>query len=151
MDVKLCPGCGAEYYAHVSDCADCGVPLVDPNSGELAGPDAELGGPTVAIRESSISQLKEFREVLEGSGIASCISASPGCKSGGCGTSSLLMVAEAHVVAANTRLEQHYLECHPEAAILPAEHDEHACPACGFEAAPDTRECPDCGLALALD
>ena len=29
-DVKYCPECNAEYYPHIIDCADCGVPLKTP-------------------------------------------------------------------------------------------------------------------------
>lgn len=154
MQVKVCPSCGTEYFAHVAECADCHVPLKLP---EEAARDMEeepsvsngVGADAVPIREGILSWLKELRVVLEGKGIPSGINTSnEGCSPGGCGTTAILFVSKEHVEVANTLLEQYYIDTHHEMDEGMGPHGEDICPACGSHTGTDAKECPDCGLAL---
>ena len=152
MDIRVCPSCGAEYFAHVADCADCGTALMLPEEldrldAERDGFMRESGGKIVAIKEGETSLVKELSHVLKGSGIKSFVNLAPGCSSGSCCTSSVLLVAESDAEMAAQCLHSHHLKTNPEAADL-QEYSDDSCPACGHAAGPDEAECPDCGLAL---
>lgn len=152
MQTKICTGCGAEYFAHVDECIDCHLPLKLPEeleaekSQEAEGEASDMS----PIREGAGPWLKELREVLKDKGIYSCISLSPGCKPGACGSSSLLFVANSDLAKADVVLNEHYIKTHPE-ALESINVDDDSCPACGHPAGADARECPDCGLALSFE
>ena len=146
MQTKICTGCGAEYFAHVDECIDCHLPLKFHEELESQGRGGEAGDMS-PLREGAGPWLKELREVLREKGVYSCISLSPGCKPGACGSSSLLFVDNNDIAKADIYLNEHYIKTHPE-ALESISVDDDSCPACGHPAGADARECPDCGLAL---
>ena len=155
MQTKLCPQCGAEYYDHVNECIDCHVELKSSEEIEKEKREAQQflddsEGAAFVIREGETCMLKEMRTLLLKNGIPNILSLSPGCKPGGCSTTSLLFVSERDGEKAEKILHEHYLRTHPEAAAELL-GPEDACPACGFQAGAAAEECPDCGLVLAGD
>ena len=156
MNVKLCPECGSEYFAHVIDCAECKVTLVTSVEIERERAEeerfaGEVGKDAVAVIEGRVPLLKELRKALLGKGITSFINLSPGCKPGGCNSTSLLFVARKSAEAAVSCIKKHQGEELSESMDCEEEMDDENCPACGFEAGAKTKECPDCGLALVFD
>jgi len=146
MDVKVCPGCGAEYFAHITDCADCKVPLKSPE--EMNRHETATGGDFLPVREGGVPWLKELREELKKNGLVSHIDLKPDCSPASCNVSGVLLVCENDIERAKELLEEYFLQSHPEMANhLDVDH-ESQCPACGHHAGPDDRECADCGLAL---
>lgn len=153
MQTKICPNCGAEYFAHVTECADCGGELKTP--GEIKQAEAEkerflksADGEAVAIREGGKDWLKELRNVLLDSGISSYISLSPGCAPGSCNSTCLLLVTRESAGLADSIIRGHYKKTHPEMNAHEEFADLERCPACGHHAGADAAECPDCGLVL---
>ncbi|MEP9412378.1 MAG: hypothetical protein HRF42_13460 [Candidatus Brocadia sp.] len=82
--IKLCPECGLEYYTHVSECADCGIPLkISEEIGKKGNnkPDvtAHLHDEWVAIMEEGKEGIRELSDLLSGNGgISSKIALAPG-------------------------------------------------------------------------
>ena len=67
--IKLCPECGSEYYAHISACADCGVPLEMPEEiGKKNDnkPDvvAHIHDQWVAIQEKKKKKVQERQKIV---------------------------------------------------------------------------------------
>ena len=153
MDVKLCPQCGAEYFAHITECAECKVPLQRPEEleRERAGFVSEVGEDAVPIMEAKMSELKEVRRLLDKEGIKSYINHSSGCKPGGCNSTSVLFVGKGNAEAAVSFLQKHFAPNNPEHSDHEEDITEDQCPACGFHAGVDAIECPDCGLALVFN
>ena len=158
MKTKLCPQCNTEYFSHIEECADCRVPLKDSHEIEKEDLEKErfysgAGGEIVPVKEGSGPWLKELRLVLFDAGIESCISLSPGCKPGNCGSSSLLFIAKKDYEVAEKCMKDYYLSTHPESSDLNdlSDENEDNCPACGHHAPHGVEECPDCGLALVFD
>lgn len=150
---KLCPECGSEYYAHISECADCGVPLKMPEEIEKKRdnkPDvtAHLHGEWIAIREEGKEVIRELSEVLSRKGISSQIALAPGCSTGKCGCRYLLLVAKRDVHAAHDCIEEFHTQMYPEIKTAQEWESQGKCLACGYSVSPDTKECPDCGLVL---
>lgn len=153
MDVKVCQQCGSEYFAHITDCADCNVPLKRPEELESERSEfiSDAGEDAVPLMDGKIQELKELRRLLEKEGIKSYISHAPGCKPGGCNSTSLLFVAGCNADAAISRIQRHYDDKNPDYSAHEEEIGEDQCPACGFHAGAEARQCPDCGLALIFD
>jgi hypothetical protein len=73
----ICPDCKCEYIRGVTQCADCGVPLVD--SLDSSGPDVLQGPGIVAIWAGSDSGERELvKNALEKAGIPVTGQESPG-------------------------------------------------------------------------
>ncbi|MBE9504912.1 MAG: hypothetical protein IME96_12130 [Proteobacteria bacterium] len=153
MDVKLCPQCGAEYFAHITECAECKVPLQRPEELERARAEfvSEVGEDAAPLMEGKMAELKELRRLLEKEGIKTYINHASGCKPGGCNSTSLLFVAKSNAEAAVSFLQKHFAHNNPEPSGHEEDISEDQCPACGFHAGVDAMECPDCGLVLAFN
>ncbi len=154
MDVKICPQCNSEYFAHIESCGECHVSLVFPGELETATSEEEhlLDGSVevVVLREGTGPWLKELRQVLREKKIAAHISLSPGCSPGGCNTECILVVAKSDTERADGIIHEHFKKTHPELASQ-EEGGEDQCPACGHSVTAEDRECPDCGLSLAFE
>lgn len=152
-NIKLCPECGSEYYAHISACADCGVPLKIPEEIEKKRdmkPDVATHLPDewVAIREEGKEGIRELSGLLSRNGIPSQIALAPGCSTGKCGCRYLLIVAKSEATAAHNCIEEFHTQKYPEIKTSQEWELQGRCPACGYCVSPDTKECPDCGLLL---
>ncbi len=155
MQVKRCPSCGGEFFASVTECADCEVPLVLPEEYgrrkiSAAGSLDPAAG-TVAVREGQKEWIEELADVLNGSGIACRMALAPGCTPGGCGTTYRLLVMEEDYQAAVAVVETYYRDMYPELAEAQAGMSEGACPACGHKAGMEATICPECGLVLVIE
>lgn len=154
--IKLCPKCGSEYYAHISVCADCGVPLIMPEEVEKERnkkPDtaAPLHDEWVAIREEGKEGIRELSDVLSRNGIFYKIVLAPGCSTGKCGCRYLLLTAKGDALAAHDCIEEFHTQKYPEIKTSQEWELQGKCPACGYSVSPDTEECPDCGLLLIIE
>lgn len=148
-DVKLCPECGAEYFAHVNECRGCGVELKHPEEIEKQGfvpesnPDAQL----VCIDMGSYHKEAELAGVLKGLGVeeAQVLKAGSG---GGCSSDGYGLFVPQDVAEKSARaVEEYWLKLHPEIKEAEDQMAEGRCPACGAECGSYT-ECPECGLFL---
>lgn len=152
-NIKLCPKCGSEYYAHVSECADCGIPLKMLEEFEKKRdnkPDvtAHLHDEWVAIREEGKEGIRELSDLLSRNGISSKIALAPGCSTGKRGCRYLLLVAKRDVHDAHDCIEEFHTQKYPEIKTSQEWELQGKCPACGYSVSPDTKECPDCCLLL---
>ncbi len=152
-NIKLCPQCGSEYYAHISTCADCGVPLKLPEEIEAERekkPDvaAPPHDEWVAIREEGPEVIRELSDLLTRSGISWRVVLAPGCGTGKCGCRYILLTAKNHARAAHDCIEEFHTQQYPEIKTAQEWEAQGKCPACGYSVGPDAKECPDCGLAL---
>lgn len=150
-DVKICPECGAEYYAHVDMCRGCDVALVFPGQAPQKRAADAGDSPLVCIEESSPERLGELIGALMAVGIEGKVlkmTAKGGCGGGGTG----LFVPEALAKEAVTAIDEYWLNKHPELKEMEDMLNSGQCPACGADIKVTTsgfvQECPDCGLNL---
>ncbi len=151
--IKLCPKCGSEYYAHILECADCGVPLKMPeeigkkgeNKSDITAP---LHDEWIAIREEGKEGIRELSDLLSRNGISSKVALAPGCSTGKCGCRYLLLAPKGKARAAHDCIEEFFIQKHPEIKTSQEWESQGKCPACGYSLSPNTKECPDCGLLL---
>lgn len=157
MQTKICPECGAEYFARIAECADCEVPLVapEPQAPPMSRRGAEVplvdAEPMVSVREGSRDWIEELRDELEGRGISCGISLAPGCKAGTCGEVYHLRVPASRGDEAGRAVEAYLAKVHPELEEAQKLAAEGKCPACGHPVDATARTCPDCGLVLFLE
>ena len=152
---KICPVCGTEYLPHIEKCADCGAVLLLPE--ELIKAQEEkkwLMEKTVekeaVVREGDLNWLSELHAVLIDAGIPCTVRSDAGCKKSRCGDKCRLVVSPEDLERAQERIEEYFMEMHPE---IRASHElvsEGKCPACGSPVGPGDSECPDCGLTLVI-
>lgn len=156
-DVKICPECGAEYFAHVEECKDCGVRLLHPEekarldekaSEPVCSVAGESDGSTVCIEQGLLAHLKELQGALEAEGIECEIVKSqettPSCTKGE--TFSLLVPKDASGEALKA-IEEYWHRLHPEVKQAEQMISEGLCPCCGSDVK-GMPVCPECGLAL---
>ncbi|MFQ5586396.1 MAG: hypothetical protein ACE5GF_06215, partial [Thermodesulfobacteriota bacterium] len=148
--VKVCPECNAEYFAHIVECAGCGVLLKLPEELQemqerqrrFEEEEAQNG---VAIKEGAKGLIFELHHVLIEKGYPCRVIPSPGATPGKCGETFLLIVPEEEAASAAQCLKEHSHEMHPELKQSEELAEQGRCPACGFDVGADAKECPDCG------
>ena len=155
QQIKICPDCTTEYFAHVECCADCGAVLLHPEENSTVQEerkkcrDKALENP-VAVSEGDLKWMDELFNVLIDSGIPCLLNSDAGCNKGCCGDKYRLQVSAKDAERANERIQEYYAEIHPEIQTSKEMMSQGKCPACGSPVRPDTVECPDCGLTLLI-
>jgi uncharacterized OB-fold protein len=152
---KLCPDCGTEYLPNIEKCADCGTVLllheeyvsVQEEKKRLIEKAFENA---VVVREGDLKWLEELHDVLINAGIPCTVASDTECK-GRCGDNWLLITSKEDHERAKERIEQYFVEMHPEMLVSNELASQGKCPACGFPVAAGADECPDCGLAFVLE
>ena len=153
---KYCPECNAEYFPHIIDCPDCGVPLKTPEELEelqerqkqFVEEDAKNA---IAIKEGEKSWILELHNVLIDRGYPCRVTASPGCTPGKCGETFLLIVPKEEAESAANCVNEYNHKVYPELKESEELAAHGKCPACGFDTGADAKECPDCGLLLVIE
>ena len=154
-NIKICPECNTEYFAHIENCADCDTKLIHPEEvskvleEKKRVKDESLRDP-VAVREGELNWMEELSNVLINSGIPSAVRADTSCNKGCCGSTCQLIVSSANAPKAVARIDEYYMELHPEIRASKELADEGKCPACGSPVSANATECPDCGLILVI-
>ena len=152
---KICPDCGTEYLPHIERCADCGTVLLLPEELEKALEEKrrlmeQAVENEVAVREGDLNWMRELYSVLIDSGIPCAVRSDSGCKKS-CRGTCRLVVARDDVERAQERIEEYFMEMHPEIRASRELAGEGRCPACGSPVGAGERECPDCGLMLVIE
>ncbi len=153
--IKICPDCATEYFAHISQCADCNTDLLTPEDNEKIQNnrqqcrDKALENP-VTVREGELGWMDELFNVLIDSDIPCVLTSDAACNKSCCGGSFQLLVSEKDGERAKERIEEYYAEIDPELRASNEMMNQGKCPACGHAVGPDTAECPDCGLILII-
>ncbi len=148
-DVKICPGCGSEFFAHIERCGRCDLPLIRPGEDQPMASPADDNEATLVLLESGspedmkwfCGKLKKmgFRpQVLNLSGGGGC------CSSEGYG----LFVEEPFAIDAMRKLEEIRLKASPELEEMSDQISAGKCPACGANISFSLHTCPDCGLSI---
>jgi hypothetical protein len=154
--VKICPECNAEYFAHIVECASCGVTLKLPEELEALRErqrrfEEEEVQNCVVIKEGEKDLVFELHHVLLKKGYPCRVIPSPDTTPGKCGETFLLIVPKEEAPSAKQCLKEHSHEMYPELKQSEELAAQGKCPACGFDVGANTRECPDCGLLLLIE
>jgi len=147
-DVKVCPGCGSEFFAHIESCSKCDLPLIRPGEksrvmDEAADSEAAL----VLLERGSATDMKWLDGRLNKAGFRSQVLNLSGggcCSSDGFG----LFVEEPFAINAMRELERISLNASPELAEMNEQISAGKCPACGANISFSLHNCPDCGLSI---
>jgi hypothetical protein len=155
-NIKICPDCTTEYFAHIENCADCGSVLLSPEEHERVQEDRKrckekILEDTVVLKDGDLKWIDELYNVLINAGIPCAVNADTGCKKGCCGNPYQLLVSREHAEKANELVEEHYTKLHPEIQVSREMMSQGNCPACSSPVDPNAAECPDCGLVLIIN
>lgn len=153
--VKICPDCETEYFAHVDHCADCGSALLSPDEKRKALEERERCREKdledqVVIREGDKKWINELYHALIDCGISCVITADAGCGKGCSADTRHLLVSRKDAEKAHERIEEYYTEVHPEIRASRDLMSQGKCPACGSPVGSEAIECGDCGLTLII-
>ncbi len=151
---KICPDCETEYLPHIEKCADCGAVLLWPEELEKAREEKKrlmekAVEDEVAVREGDLNWMSELYAVLIDSGIPCTVRTDSDCGKG-CHGKHRLVVSTADAERAQERIEEYFMEMHPEIRASRELAGAGKCPACGSPVGAGDRECPDCGLPLVI-
>ena len=149
-DVKVCPRCDAEFYAHVNVCDRCNVRLVAPNQAQTAAQAlVDDGSELVCVVDGPRDRVVEVSELLKKAGFAAQHLKVPDEK-GSCTSSSGygVYVPRTQAQAALRKVEETWNNLHPEMVEAQERMNSGLCPACAAVLISGRPECPDCGLFL---
>jgi hypothetical protein len=154
-DVKICPKCEAEFFAHISECNGCNVLLISPSAPDTSVATAipedfevtEDNMRLISIEQGDIAKIDELHRALKARDIPSqVIVAKQSCNGG-----FILQVPEYNAKNAFAAIDEYWQKVHPELKEAAAREESGECPACGFKLDPNPQNCPDCGLSLGND
>lgn len=148
-DVKVCPQCDAEYFAHVTSCAHCNIELVAPEMKSAAKmhlpkPDGQL---VCILEDGSFERVKDLATRLahEGVGAIALKMSDESCAHDQYG----IFVPENHAPLALEKFPAMIRKLYPELAVAEELMNSGHCPACGANLKEVwSNTCPDCGLTL---
>jgi hypothetical protein len=152
---KICPDCETEYLPQIEKCADCGtVLLLNEEYRSLKEERKRLSEKairnSVVIRKGDLKWLDELYNVLIDSGIPCTVTSDTGCNKGCCGDNWHLIVSKEDLERAKERIEEYFMEMHPEIRASNELASQGKCPACGSPVGAGAGECPDCGLMFVI-
>ena len=152
---KICPDCEIEYMPHIEKCADCGAVLLPRGEHRQAQEEkkrlmAKAIENTAVVREGDLKWLGKLYDVLIDAGIPCTVISDAGCNKGSCGNKCRLMVSIEDIERARERVEEYYMEIHPELRSANELISQGKCPACGSPVGAGDNECADCGLTLVI-
>ncbi len=154
-NIKICPDCSAEYFAHIDKCAHCDTALMMPEEVTIVQEERkqcmkkDLEG-RVIVKEGDKKWIDELYDVLIDANVPCNISADAGCNKGCSADTRSLMVSKQDVEKAVGFIEEHYARTHPEIQASNEMASQGKCPACGSTVGSDAVECTDCGLTLLI-
>ncbi|MFQ5427698.1 MAG: hypothetical protein ACE5EZ_01825 [Thermodesulfobacteriota bacterium] len=148
-NVKICPGCSSEFFAHIERCSRCDLPLVHPGEERPGMTGAGGGEGSLVLLESGppdgmkwlSGRLKKAGfspQVLNLAGDGGC------CSSDGFG----VFVEEPFAIEAMRKVEDIRLNANPELEEMADQISAGNCPACGANTSFSLTNCPSCGLAI---
>ena len=147
--VKVCPECGAEFFAHIMECNRCEAELVSP---ETVGRPSKMQSPSadpslVCIDEGSYDRSNEVAWGLRSAGFDAKVLRTPAnsCK-GGFG----VFVDRECAREAAQKIEELWKQSHPEIEEAEERMRKGLCPACSALLLGSSEECPDCGLFVGV-
>jgi len=145
-NIKLCPSCSAEYYAHIQECRTCEVALVTPEELSRHSAARTGDGPLVCIEEGEYEKVTGLAHALVAMGFEAQVLKAPG---GGCsGPGFGIFVPQSTAREAAGNIEALWHKLYPEIKEAEARMESGLCPACGSRFSHSDAECPDCGLFL---
>ncbi len=152
---KICPQCRTEYLPNIEKCADCGSVLLHPEDYRIKQEEKKrlmekAVEEEAVVREGDLNWMSELRDVLIDSGIPCAVRSDSGCKKSRCRDKCRLVVYPADLEKAQQRIEEYFMEMHPEIRTANELAGQGRCPACGHPVGAESRECPDCGLPLVI-
>ncbi len=148
---KICPSCGAQYYAHITHCSDCNVALVDqlPDIEPERDFDPEKA---IVIATGTVANLKKLIVMIEEAGVPhrvrpidgeSTLELTPGTLFG-------IYIDPDDADAIADLVRKQTMAEYPEIEKAREQLEAGICPACGFEAG-EAKTCPECGLPLLIE
>ena len=172
-NIKICPQCDAEYFAHAETCSSCEVPLVLP--GEAPAPakhahshdsgnghdheDSGIdwpGGPSDVLMEAPLKILEEMGTVLNENRMPyeifqkvdeKEVEDEKSCQAKA--PEYAIVVPKANMEESIRITEEHWYKLHPEQVESDKRTSKGQCPGCAADLKGSVTECPDCGLNLA--
>jgi len=152
---KICPNCKSEYLPHIEKCADCGAILLlyeelkkaEEEKKQLMTQAIEN---SVVVRKGDLKWLSDLRNILLDSGISCAIISDASCNKSCCGNKCQLIVSAEELERAQERIEEYFMEMHPETLTSKELITQGKCPACGSPVAEGDPKCPDCDLTFVV-
>ena len=150
---KICPNCESEYLPHIEKCADCNAILLLHEEHRRAQEErkqlmAQAIENSVVVRKGDLKWLSELRSILIDTGIPCAIISDDACNKSCCGVKCQLIVSTEDLGKAQERIEEYFMEMHPEIRASNELINQGKCPACGSPVGESNKKCPDCGLML---
>lgn len=144
---KVCPDCGAEYFAYVKECNRCSVELVAPEAltGGAAAPRKKQhpSEGLVCIDEGSYEQANDLAWQLREKGLDVTVLRSP---AGSCGGGFGVFVEQSIAKEAARQRDELLKKLNTGLDEAEAKLRKGICPACNALLMGSSEECPDCGL-----
>ena len=143
---RVCPDCGAEYFAHVRECNRCMVDLVPASEMRGGAPSTAKKHPSdglVCIEDGTYERANELAWQLREKGFDATVLRAPAAS---CGGGFGVFVEQS--IARDAALYRDALLKKANSGLEEAEEKlrQGICPACGAALMGSSEECPDCGL-----